>query len=104
MNTVERVQAWLDNPVNRHVDTPAVSYAPNPNKPDRTILRSYFITSNGITISIQQGATHYCTHDSVELWDCPHHPILDPWGNGSDPYARVPIPVVAAYIDALEAS
>lgn len=103
MNTIERVQAWLDNPVNRHSDT-RLAIDADPNKPDRIILRSYFITSNGITISIQQGATHYCTHDSVELWDCPHHPILDPYGDGQDPYPRVPIPVVAAYIDALEAS
>lgn len=103
MKTIERVQAWLDNPVNRQIDQEALAsiYA---HRPNRTILRSMFITNNGISISIQQGATHYCTHDTVEMWNCPHHPILDPYGNGDDPYARVPISVVAEYIDALEAS
>lgn len=104
MSTLERIQAWLDNPVNRHIDNPLAVRSYDPNKPDRVILRSYFITNNGISVSIQQGATHYCTFDSVELWGCPHHHILDPWGNGSDPYARVPLTVVAQYIDALEAT
>ena len=103
MNTLERIQAWLDNPVNRHSDTKLAIDA-DPNKPDRIILRSPFITNNGISISIQQGATHYCTHDSVELWDCPHHELLAPYGDGVDPYAKVPLTVVAQYIDALEAS
>lgn len=102
MNTIERVQAWLDNPVNRHTDKDW-DFEPLPYKPARLILRSPFITTNGISMSIQQGATHYCTHDSVELWNCPHHPLLEPYGDGENPYARVPISVVAEYIDALEA-
>ena len=105
MNTLERTQAWLDNPVNRHSDTQvADSLYLHPDRPNRIILRSPFITNNGISVSIQQGATHYCTHDSVEMWNCPHHELLNPGGAGSDPYARVPLTVVAQYIDALEAT
>lgn len=103
MNTLERIQAWLDNPVNRHTDMPA-SIELYPDRPSRTILRSPFVTNNGITVSIQQGATHYCTHDSVEMWNCPHHELLAPYGDGDDPYARVPLDVVAQYIDALEST
>jgi hypothetical protein len=102
MTTIERIQAWLDNPVNRETDSPLAIRSYDPNKPDRIILRSHFVTNNGFRISIQQGATHYCTFDSVELWSCPHRPILDPYGDGEDPYARVPLSVVAAYIDELE--
>ena len=102
MNTLERVQAWLGNPVNRDVDRESLLRIVG--RPQRAILRSHFVTNNGISISIQQGATHYCTHDSVELWNCPHHELLAPYGDGQDPYAKVPLTVVAQYIDALEAA
>ena len=101
MTTLERIQAWLDNPVNRHTDIEA-TFVSGMDKPMRSILRSSFVTNNGISVSIQQGATHYCTLDSVEMWNCPHHELLKPYGDGSDPYARVPLAVVAQYIDALE--
>jgi hypothetical protein len=102
MTTIERLRSWLSNPVNRHVDEP-YGLSISPDKPDRIIMRSRFVTTNGISLSIQQGATHYCTHDSVELWCCPHHQILEPYGDGEHPYARVPLVVIAQYIDALEA-
>jgi len=66
------------------------------------VLRNGFVLANGTKISIQQGATHYCDPDSVEMWNCPHLPILDDYGDGHSPYARVPISVAAQYIEQLE--
>lgn len=60
-------------------------------------IRSLYVCANGRTLSIQQSITHYCTRDTVELWNCAHHSMLEPYGDG--PYAYVPISVVADYID-----
>lgn len=66
-------------------------------------VRIPFVTRNGHTVSIQQSATHYCGAETVEMWHCRHHAMLEPYGEGSsDPYAHVPLKVVAAYIDWLE--
>ena len=100
MTTEERIHAWLANRVNRHAEK---EWHTHNNWLTHMILRSHFTTTNGITISIQQGSTHYCDPDSVELWECPHHPILKPYGDGTSPYGYVPITVLAQYIDALEA-
>lgn len=66
-------------------------------------VRIPFVTRNGYKASIQQSATHYCGENSVEMWHCLHHEMLKPYGEGgSDPYAYVPLKVVAEYIDWLE--
>ena len=107
MTTLDRIKAHLTNPANylkgQHV-------------------RNHFVTTNGIKVSIQQSRFHYCSLQSflvadhlgnnpppdtsraatVEMWSCPHLPMLDEYGGESDPYARVPLSVVAAYIDELE--
>jgi hypothetical protein len=99
MTTEQRIRAWLADPANIHMSTPAIF-------PERGFehitLRNRFVTKNGLEVSIQQGASHYCNEDSVEMWCCPHHPLLDPYGDGESPYGWVPITVVAQYIDALE--
>jgi hypothetical protein len=90
MTTLDRVKAFLSDPANI-----AQQY--------RTlIVRIHFTTANGVTVSIQQSSYHYSDADSVEMWDCPHLPILDEYGNGEKPYGRVPLQVVADYIDQLE--
>ena len=104
MDTEQRTRAWLSAQANVNLKRPAL-------KPQRgfeyDIHRNYFVTSNGIEVSIQQGASHYCDKDSVEMWHCPHHPILDAYGSEDEngcrnPYGWVPVSVVARYIDILE--
>ncbi len=101
IQTEMRLRVWLADSANIYQKQPAVmsSYG---NGFDYIIMRDRFVTRNGHKISIQQGASHYCDEDSVEMWRCPHRPILDAYGTGEDPYARVPISVVAQYIDILE--
>lgn len=65
-------------------------------------VRRPFTCSNNLTASIQQSATHYCTPDSVEMWCCQHHNMLTPYGDGDNPYARVPLTVVVDYLNWLE--
>lgn len=60
-------------------------------------IRSAYVCANGRTLSIQQSITHYSTNDSAEVWNCAHHSMLEPYGEG--PYAYVPLSVVADYID-----
>ena len=68
-------------------------------------VRKHFTTTNGITVSIQQSDGHYVSHyNEVEMFSCPHHEILSPYGDGAEPYCHVPISVCAAYINALETS
>ena len=99
MTTEQRIRDWLNDPANILDAIPAIF----PQRGfKRIIIRNRFVTKNGIEVSIQQGASHYCNEDSVEMWCCPHHPLLDPYGDGEDPYGWVPITVVAQYIDALE--
>lgn len=108
MTTLDRIKAHLT----------AGAYHPG-----STFCRKDFETANGITVSIQQSATHYCSlkdyadfnysrtlapdvseNATVEMWCCPASDILEPYGDGDDPYAYVPLTVVAAYIDQLEGS
>ena len=91
MTTLDRVKAFLSDPANitRQYRT--------------LIVRKHFTTASGVTASIQQSDRHHCDADSVEMWDCPHLPILDEYGDGEEPYGRVPLQVVADYIDQLEA-
>lgn len=97
--TQQRIRDFLADESNVSLKTPAVF----PEKGfEYNILRRPFVTANGKEISIQQGESHYCNEDSVEMWHCPHRPILDAYGDGESPYAWVPISVVAQYIDELE--
>ena len=85
-----RLRAWLADPSNIA------------KQKGKFVVRNMFVTSNGHEISIQHSALHYCDENSVEMWQCPHRPVLDAYGDGEDPYARVPLNVVADYIDVLE--
>lgn len=92
--TLDRLKAWLADDANKHY-TRAYTDFPSLNTP--------FITRNGYSISIQQSGTHYCNNENeVEMWNCPPSPLLMNYGNGEDPYAYVPLEVVAGYIDSLE--
>jgi hypothetical protein len=101
-NTLKRLREFLADDGNFRFKKPAEGFM-------HTTAFSYygvrkpFVLANGDTISVQQSATHY-THsvDQVEMWHCPHHPLLDSYGTGEDPYAYVPVDVCAAYIDAVE--
>ena len=90
-----RLRAWLADPSN-------IAEQTNMSSIGKFVVRNMFVTSNGHEISIQHSALHYCDENSVEMWQCPHRPVLDAYGDGEDPYARVPLNVVADYIDVLE--
>jgi hypothetical protein len=104
--TLDRLKAWLadeDNIHNKHdYDNDAMRNVIT-NGMHFTCLRKRFVTKNGYSISIQQSGTHYCNNENeVEMWHCPPSPLLVNYGDGSDPYAYVPLEVVAGYIDSLE--
>ena len=98
METLERLRCWLDNPFN------IVHQTKLPDMFDAEFtLRKSFVTTNGITLSIQMSGGHHCKVDeSVEMWRCPPSPLLMAFGDGQDPYAFVPLDAVAGYIDSLE--
>jgi hypothetical protein len=92
--TLDRLKAWLADDGNCTYMSPVAN---------GLIKRKRFVTSNGYKISIQMSESHHCVPgESVEMWYCPHNPLLIPYGNGEDPYAFVPLEVVAGYIDSLE--
>ena len=98
MTTLERLKDWL-------LDTGNYAQKGHSHKvfDGGFILRKNFTTNNGITISIQMSAAHNCVcGESVEMWRCPASPLLMAFGDGQDPYAYVPLAVVAGYIDSLE--
>jgi len=104
--TLDRLKAWLADEANfarkfqlSDGRTPGLY-----NDMPYSGVRKRFITRNGYSISIQQSGTHYCNNENeVELWCCPPSPLLTLYGNGDDdPYAFVPLEVVAGYIDSLE--
>jgi len=98
MTTLNRLKGWLGNPANIATQSrlPTSFYG-------ELIRRKKFVTANGITISIQMSAAHNCkVNESVEMWNCPPSPLLMAFGDGQDPYAYVPLDVVAGYIDSLE--
>ncbi len=103
--TLDRLKAWLADEANftrekQVYDPPLPSLY---NDLGYTVVRKRFITRNGYSISIQQSGTHYCHNaNEVEMWHCPHSPLLALYGDGEDPYAYVPLEVVAGYIDSLE--
>jgi hypothetical protein len=98
-STEKRVRDFLADTNHMELDTKSISPY---NGFDRMIIRRVFVTTKGNCISIQQSASHHCDENSVEMWQCPHRPILDEYGDGESPYAYVPIEVVAKYIDELE--
>lgn len=98
MPTLNRLKGWLGNPAN------IVTHTKVPDAFDvEFALRKSFVTTNGITLSIQMSGGHHCKVDeSVEMWFCPPSPLLILYGDGQDPYSYVPLDVVAGYIDSLE--
>jgi hypothetical protein len=103
MTTLERLKAWLADDENILREKQGISNLLD-NDLKYTCLRKRFVTTNGIEISIQQSGTHYCHNENeVEMWHCPHSPLLMAYGDGNDdPYGYVPLEVVAGYIDSLE--
>ena len=98
MNTLTRLTEWLADEAN--VNTRQKIHA---TVEADFILRKAFVTTNGITISIQMSMGHHSTpNESVEMWNCPPSPLLMLYGDGEDPYSYVPLEVVAGYIDSLE--
>jgi hypothetical protein len=92
--TLDRLKAWLAD--ERHL----ICRSPSDTG---LVKRRAFTTKNGYTISIQMSSAHHCVPgESVEMWYCPHSPLLALYGDGEDPYAFVPLEVVAGYIDSLE--
>lgn len=105
--TLARLKAWLADPSNELRRGELAMWQPlGTNDLTYTCLRKHFVTANGIEVSIQQSGTHYCSNENeVEMWSCPHSPLLMAYGDGNDaPYAYVPLEVVAGYIDALEST
>lgn len=98
MNTLERLKDWLRAPAN------LTTQIRLPTAFDEALIRrKAFTTTNGIDISIQMSEGHHCVvGESVEMWQCPASPLLMAFGDGQDPYAYVPLDVVAGYIDSLE--
>lgn len=97
MTTLERLKAWLADESNHAVNTKLSTEVGD------FIKRKLFVTKNGYEISIQMSELHHCVPgDSVEMWYCPHSPLIMAYGDGEDPYAYVPLEVVAGYIDSLE--
>ncbi|CAB4123532.1 hypothetical protein UFOVP48_24 [uncultured Caudovirales phage] len=98
MKTISRLKRWLydeENVVSRNKLPTAFE--------SDFIIRKAFVTTNGITLSIQMSGGHHCVvNESVELWHCPPSPLLMAYGDGQDPYPHVPLDVVAGYIDSLE--
>ena len=98
METINRLKGWLGNPANYTQKTKVAELFEG-----ELIRRKAFTTTNGIDISIQMSAAHNCVvGESVEMWRCPPSPLLMAFGDGQDPYAYVPLDVVAGYIDSLE--
>lgn len=102
--TLDRLKAWLADEANIHTKHELDHGLPSLyNNLPYTCIRHRFVTRNGYKISIQQSGTHYCNNENeVELWHCPPSPLLVNYGNGEDPYAYVPLEIVAGYIDSLE--
>lgn len=104
--TLDRLKAWLADEANFARKFDLSDGRPPRLYNDMTYIgvRKRFITRNGYSISIQQSGTHYCNNENeVEMWHCPPSPLLALYGNGEDdPYAFVPLEVVAGYIDSLE--
>ena len=104
--TLDRLKAWLADEANihhKHDYSDDIMRGAITNGMHYTCLRHRFVTRNGYKISIQQSGTHYCNNENeVEMWHCPPSPLLMNYGEGSDPYAYVPLEVVAGYIDSLE--
>lgn len=105
MTGTEQLLAYLAKTRRASISAQLPFWPVETGKPKYMMIRDRVRFNDGTTASIQYGATHYCdgTDDkpeSVEMWRCPHHPALDPYGDGEYPYANVPIDVVGRYIEA----
>lgn len=101
--TLDRLKAWLADEGNYARPKVFLEFKFPYNDMPYNLVRKRFVTRNGYEISIQQSAGHYCSGENeAEVWACPPSPLLIPYGDGEDPYAYVPLEVVAGYIDALE--
>lgn len=100
--TLNRLRAWLADEKNYAGPKRGYPFGKNADM-NYAVVRKPFITTNGISISIQQSGGHYCKDEGeVEMWQGPHSPLLMQYGDGEDPYAYVPLEVCAGYIDSLE--
>lgn len=99
MSTADKLRAFLADP-SFFVSGPYAAYTTR-NGFDQIVVRYAVVCVDGTTVSVQQGASHYCTKDAntFELWNCPHSELLAPYGDGDVPYAHVPFATVVAYLD-----
>lgn len=95
MDTLTKLQALLSAPAREY--TPGFFY-----KDLTPIVRC----ADGSTMSVQASEYHYCSPRSnegpytcVEVWNCGSPEAWTEWGNGEDPYAYIPINIVAAEIN-----
>jgi hypothetical protein len=102
MKTIDRIKKFLADESKFQFKQKALVGMSGRNSFDFMGVRERFVTSNGYKVSIQQSCSHYCDTDSVEMWCCPHSDLLNNYGDGENPYAYVPLKVVAQYIDELE--
>jgi hypothetical protein len=100
MNTAAKLTAWLADPAN--YNGPAQPWPFTRNGFDHMVVRNRFECADGTTVSIQQGAAHYCSKDAntFEVWGAARpHGALAAYGDGEEPWAHVPFDIVVAYID-----
>lgn len=94
MNTIQKLQAHLDLPVRK--------YRGYEIKPQSAAV----MCADGSTMSVQASKFHYCTprndfgpYTYVEVWRCGSPEQWAEYGDGSVPYAYIPIELVAEEID-----
>lgn len=104
-DTATRIQEFLDDEGNvTHRFASVVPYTNNAFKD--CIHRVRFPLENGGYISIQQGASHYCTEHSVEILGPWHDCMQGGWSQDQERFEQVfswvLIAKAAEYVDALE--
>lgn len=100
VHTLATLKAWLADPTNFMHSRRWVDAHPNPFTV--TGVRNPFVLFNGMKVSIQQSAGHFCKEDTVEIWTCPPSPLLEAYWEESVPYACVPLTVVVDYLNEQE--
>jgi hypothetical protein len=95
MNTVEKLQ--------KHLASKPREIAPGYFYKDLTPVVK---CKDGSTMSVQASEFHYCSprenvgpYTEVEVWNCGSPDAWWEYGNGDEPYAYIPIEVVAEEID-----
>lgn len=103
-DTATRIQEFLDDESNVH--NRCAPPIPSNNGFKDCIHRKVFPLADGGHISIQQGASHYCTEHSVEICGPWHDCMKDGWSRDEERseqvFGWVLLAKAAEYVDALE--